>query len=1394
MPVYQYEGNHYDLPDGLSNEQAISKIKAHLGPNDNLIDEGRDWLIQRGKDALGTAAGLVDVAAGIPKAAVATMATPMARLSGRGKEFNADELRNAAGAAMEDLVPSIGGIGTIAQNPGYRAAHGLASLPGEGINWLGDKVGELTGSKEAAGISKLGLDVASFGMAIPGTRLAAKGLGKFAEKVDPALRNAGKKPAADISGLMSEMTKPIEEVNPQAEFFKQQAHAKELQAQIDRIKQGQKPITVDSNGTASTLGATGELIARSPMENMARELGANDRPAQEITPTSRMANDLVSHSTAEQRAAMDAADLATQQKAGADALWLEHSDRIVKERQTELELAVKRQAALDNNAAERTRQEAASATSEAHRNLAETRTKITELNKYIAEAQQRFGDTEKMRQASQPEMFEGLDNGYGPNPHDIGGQQHWTVDENGMPIRADLSMEAVNLENPLQRNMWGDELGQKHEQEAARGITQAMDATPDTPFKGDLRDQQAALLGDNTAKARIPFNFRKQGGGLLIGPSKAKQQGVLKQLPGVKERIGDLLPDRRPTEQFLKEETNSPDIDQNAAQRLSNYFTKGSTYQAIKTQNPVIKRVSERILDAVKTSKGAIASLVHDGLAPAARNLSKQEKADVWAAQVLAEQTKRPLTREMLEKHGFNERQIKWVETHTKVMAEMLPRVNEASKLSGEGAVRPQMAYLASRAAGDFRRLVYKEVTKPDGSVEKTPVSILGANTRWKLNADIKKLQDAHPEWIVGEERYFGGGGKRGGTADGFSQMLELIGKNNPDVKLLAEHVNELLTKDAYNYMNAKTHTMEKKGIAGMQGRKEFADAVTNAEEGMKAQIQYAEKIIEWSEMTKAIADLKPILVGDNGLNMPKAKEWSEQYIQQALGNNPSSVGRAIDNVFAEIGKKTGVGTTSLAKGPNIAKRFVNGLLLGFSNVGFLGANFIQPFKSMPEMMSFLKGRGLDKKFDAGTGYRYLANAIDTAYKDVAGLPVEPWQRDALKYAKEKHVYSSELFDSNNNTSKNAGYYWDKGTQFIASPIEMRTRQIAFLSYVDILHENGITAKDGLYEAASNLTDIQMNNYSQSEAPKAYAIAGGMGRSAYNLMSFKHNEYSRLAMLANEMGRSKTATPLLVNIMSSVAFAGVMGTIAYTEADAIVKLISKKLGEPTSLTKVLLDNPSIPDSFKYGMGSTAGVDLTNRLGTGPLVPEHAIDAVMPGAGKLVNIGKAGYDLAISPNEYNAKNFGRELAPNAVNGVLDRSWFSPKNNKGEEMSLNRNKVQAGVVRNEADKLWKTVGMTGLNEAKEKSKIYENSLIDRVYTEKRALIIKNAAKEMYTSGVVPKDFAVKYLKAQGNPTSIGTEIQQMQLEQGIDARTLSIMKNAMSNSVTSTHKLLRAVGAE
>ncbi len=72
------------------------------------------------------------------------------------------------------------------------------------------------------------------------------------------------------------------------------------------------------------------------------------------------------------------------------------------------------------------------------------------------------------------------------------------VDENGMPVRADISMEAQNLQNPLQMNLWGDELGPG--QGATRGLTDALDQLP----KGIQRNIAMKQLGKNASELTSP--------------------------------------------------------------------------------------------------------------------------------------------------------------------------------------------------------------------------------------------------------------------------------------------------------------------------------------------------------------------------------------------------------------------------------------------------------------------------------------------------------------------------------------------------------------------------------------------------------------------------------------------------------------------------------------------------------------------------------------------------------------------------------------------------------------------------------------------------------------------------------------------------------------------------
>lgn len=71
-----------------------------------------------------------------------------------------------------------------------------------------------------------------------------------------------------------------------------------------------------------------------------------------------------------------------------------------------------------------------------------------------AQAERMKGMTNETQQMP---LFDQPEQGRIANPYEakVG---DWRVDENGIPFKADLSMEVANLENPLQRNLWGDEL------------------------------------------------------------------------------------------------------------------------------------------------------------------------------------------------------------------------------------------------------------------------------------------------------------------------------------------------------------------------------------------------------------------------------------------------------------------------------------------------------------------------------------------------------------------------------------------------------------------------------------------------------------------------------------------------------------------------------------------------------------------------------------------------------------------------------------------------------------------------------------------------------------------------------------------------------------------------
>jgi hypothetical protein len=130
------------------------------------------------------------------------------------------------------------------------------------------------------------------------------------------------------------------------------------------------------------------------------------------------------------------------------------------------------------------------------------------------------------------------------------GQGHWVTDENGHPVRADLSMEAQNLENPLQRNLWGDELARKSEQEGVP-LTEAIDSMPwaqrrgainreltgDIPASGELRS--AMMEAEGGPKIQGTGEFSTTPEGLKFG--NADRPAFEPNNPLLTKKLGDMV-------------------------------------------------------------------------------------------------------------------------------------------------------------------------------------------------------------------------------------------------------------------------------------------------------------------------------------------------------------------------------------------------------------------------------------------------------------------------------------------------------------------------------------------------------------------------------------------------------------------------------------------------------------------------------------------------------------------------------------------------------------------------------------------------------------------------------------------------------------------------------------
>jgi hypothetical protein len=425
MPVYQYEGVHYELPDGLTNEQAISKIESHLGKNTQKAGVGTGI-----KSSFANVGNMADTA-------FSTLAGGAAALFGDEKAaVDIEQQMRERNKSREE--------------------------------WANPEGKEISGTGKLAGaVATLPMQILGMGLSPADTALKAKDAGETNTK---ALQAAGIDAAGNIAGMM-----------------------------LPGYKQG----------SMLTRAATG--------------FGAN---AAQDAATKAAIQGILETEKGQKIFAPTWEDALISGVIGAgSAAALGKGKNRVSEERAKIKALIEKQKVIDSAKA--------------------VETPAPEL-KNLSSLEDETG---QMSLFDQPDMVQNRQ----PYQAEFG---DWRIDENGMPIKADLSMELQNLQQPLQRNLWGDELAPKSEQEAFP-LTQAIDEMPDAPWRNERDEGLDLLRGEIAAPGelksavmeangpKIPFNFKKQGGGIKIDWSSdegnKKLDSILKLLPKeYKEYVGQV--------------------------------------------------------------------------------------------------------------------------------------------------------------------------------------------------------------------------------------------------------------------------------------------------------------------------------------------------------------------------------------------------------------------------------------------------------------------------------------------------------------------------------------------------------------------------------------------------------------------------------------------------------------------------------------------------------------------------------------------------------------------------------------------------------------------------------------------------------------------------------------
>lgn len=902
-------------------------------------------------------------------------------------------------------------------------------------------------------------------------------------------------------------------------------------------------------------------------------------------------------------------------------------------------------------------------------------------------------------ESSQTPLFDQPEQGRVANPYEanIG---EWRVDENGMPIRADLSMELQNLENPLQRGLWGDELGQRvnpigqnasladgvkqlDEQPVQGGVplTQAIDEMPwaqkrgaiNSELKGEVQaspELEAAKMEANSdyspEATSVPGIGRMNGS---WGPNS--QRGAL--------NLGDILRPKTPEQIAKKAEMR---------RKASAIGVKGTAYDRVNTVEEALSdidpkkdmtRVGANTLrsgseGALRTNQNNLQLNFTRTRFQEARNeaemnvkryLTDNKTGLIRKLKLLTQEERNSLAADFLEldrrqiepnniiaeKLGWSENQMEAARAIREALDARYSTAVDALQRQGFSPFEARPGYFPSMFSGAYSSLI--GYTDKAGKWHTT--GIAQADTKWghaKAVEHYKSMGEKYADSIPMERRGMQTYAGKNRNYDGFADVVSQLAKLDPEFGKAKAIVDQHVADQVHQLYKFDVHEMKKSGVRGSLGDRPWLSRDENTKQMFEGLVNYLEQGFRYDSLQAPLNEVGQVLANPEFRSkMPNTAKFIESHVAKVEGQNLNPIGAAVNFTVDKAFETVGTGTS-------VPRKIVNGvtegstyLMMGMGNLGFAAMQLSQlPIAATIEGAAVRQVLRLPHEQLVASMGNSVVHTSALAMADAFKKPelsklVPPHLKEAYNWAKERGMFDySEAELVHNLNKSDARIMAEKIAGASITFSEQVTRAPMFMFMADLFNKAGFKGEDALLRAQA-ATDYAMVNYHGDERPGLYSSMGYAGKFLGALSTYKHNFVEQTVSRTVNVRRAPEAFIIATGI--GLGLYGLGGMPGYNEANKLSELLTGK-----SVREQLLDDPRKANMWLDGAASyKSGVDIQSRIGMSNMLPDSPGN-IAPHINNTLNILGAAADFATQQDEASLRALAYKALPGSLRNLYE----------------------------------------------------------------------------------------------------------------------------------------------